>query len=436
MEPGTGTAADQTWTPSRVRRTTSVAVGLLMAVWVIDYIDRTMVAIALPFIGEEFDLSKTEQGWLVTTFALAYLVFQVPGGMLADRFGAKRLLLVSLLLWSVFTALTGAMWGFVALVVVRALFGVAQALFPGASFKALAERTTPDRRATGAGWMLASNSLGAGLAPLVVAPVLLAFGWRDTFWIVAAAGALVGIMLWAMLPRPLPARLSDPGESATEEADRPGSAPGIGTVLRAPAVWKFAALFCSANMLVYGLITWVPSYLLEERGIPLLNAGLAAAVPSLVMTVTTFVGGWLFDRYFYYRARVLVIPVLLVAAVMLVLMLRAGSALEFTIYQTLAMGVAGLSTMSVLGMPVRALPRAVVGSGMGVVNVGGQVAGVVAPVLMGFLVDRFSYTVAFGFLIATTLLSAAIAIWVPQRPAQFVLAGGSQPTARPERESR
>jgi predicted MFS family arabinose efflux permease len=310
------------------------------------------------------------------------------------------------------------MWGFFALVAVRGLFGVAQALFPGASFKALAERTTPDRRATAAGSMLASNSLGAGLAPLVVAPVLLAFGWRDTFWIVAGAGALIGTLLWALLPRPLPARLSEP-----DRADG-AAAPGIATVLRSAAVWKFAALFCATNMLVYGLITWVPSYLIEERGISLLGTGLATAIPSLVMTVTTFVGGVLFDRYFYYRARVLVIPVLLLAAVMLLLMLRAGSAVEFTIYQTLAMGIAGLSTMSVLGMPVRALPRTVIGSGMGVVNVGGQVAGVVAPVLMGFLVDRFSYTAAFGFLIGTTILGALIATWVPQRPERFELADG------------
>ncbi|MGH3584960.1 MAG: MFS transporter [Pseudonocardia sp.] len=419
MEPDTGTAAESTWAPARVRRTASVTVGLLMAVWVIDYVDRTMVAIALPFIGDEFGLSKTEQGWLITTFALAYMLFQVPGGMLADRFGAKRLLLVSLLLWSVFTALTGAMWGFAALIVVRALFGVAQALFPGASFKALAERTTPQRRATAAGSMLASNTLGAGLAPLVVAPVLLGFGWRDTFWIVAGAGALVGTLLWALLPRPLPAHLSEPeAQDAPDEV----AAPAMGRVLRSPAVWKFAALFCATNMLVYGLITWVPSYLLEERGISLMGAGVSAAIPSLTMALTTVVGGWLFDRYFYYRARVLVIPVLLVAAVMLLLMLRAGSALEFTIYQTLAMGVAGLSTMSVLGMPVRALPRTVIGSGMSVVNVGGQIAGVLAPVVMGALVDQFSYTAAFGFLIGTTLLGAVIATWVPQRPDHFEVA--------------
>src|SRR5687767_2309473 len=146
-----------------------------MGVWIIDYVDRVMMAVALPYIGQEFALSKTEQGWLITVFSLVYLLCQVPGGVLADRFGSRRLLVVSLVLWTAFTALTGLAWGLVSLLVIRALFGVGQGLFPGASFKALAERTTPERRATAAGSILASNQLGAGLAPLVVAPLLLVF---------------------------------------------------------------------------------------------------------------------------------------------------------------------------------------------------------------------------------------------------------------------
>ncbi|MEV2266005.1 MFS transporter [Nonomuraea africana] len=406
------------WTPARVRRTATVTVGLLMGVWVVDYVDRVMMAVALPSIGAEFALSKTEQGWLITVFSLVYLLCQIPGGVLADRFGARRLLVVSLVLWTAFTALTGLAWGLVSLLVIRALFGVGQGLFPGASFKALAERTTPGRRATAAGSMLASNQLGAGLAPLVVAPLLVVFGWRHTFWVVAAAGVLIGLALWALLPRPLPAALS----GADRLGAKPTSGAGLAMVIRSPSVWKFAALFCTTNMLGYGMITWVPSYLMEERGISLLNTGVLAAIPGLVMCLTTFAGGWLFDRFFHDRARLYVIPLLLCTAVLLVLMLRADSAAGFTTYQTLALAVAGLSTMGILGMPFRALPPAVIGSGMGVVNVGGQMAGVLAPVLMGWLVDRFSYTAAFGLLIGTTVLGALIAVIVPQRPEQFSLA--------------
>ncbi|MEU4543578.1 MFS transporter [Nonomuraea dietziae] len=407
------------WTPARVRRTATVTVGLLMGVWVIDYVDRVMMAVALPYIGEEFALSKTEQGWLITVFSLVYLLCQVPGGVLADRFGSRRLLVVSLVLWTAFTALTGLAWGLVSLLMIRALFGVGQGLFPGASFKALAERTTPGRRATAAGSILASNQLGAGLAPLLVAPLLLVFGWRHTFWVVAVAGVLIGVALWALMPKALPAALSGSDPIAGQTASGGG---GLALVIRSPSVWKFAALFCTTNMLGYGMITWVPSYLMEERGISLLNTGVLAAIPGLVMCLTTFVGGWLFDRFFHDRARLFVIPLLLCTAVLLVLMLRADSAAGFTTYQTLALAVAGLSTMGILGMPFRALPPAIIGSGMGVVNVGGQMAGVLAPVVMGWLVDRFSYTAAFGLLIGTTVLGALIAVIVPQRPEQFSLA--------------
>ncbi|MEU7895269.1 MFS transporter [Nonomuraea sp. NPDC049152] len=406
---GTSTLA-----PAQIRKTATVTVGLLMGVWVIDYVDRVMMAVALPFIGEEFALTKTEQGWLITAFSLVYLLCQVPGGILADKFGARRQLMVSLLLWSVFTALTGIAWGLASLLVIRALFGVGQGLFPGASFKAIAERTTPAVRATAAGAMLASNQLGAGVAPLIVAPLILALGWRHTFWVTAAAGVAIGVLLWKLLPKALPAHLN--GSDVVRDKGT-----SLGSVMRSPSVWKFAALFCTTNMLGYGLITWVPSYLLEERGISLINTGVMSAIPGLVACATVFLGGWLFDRFFHDRARLYVIPLLLVTAVLLVLMLMADSAVGFTVYQTLAMGVAGLSSMGILGMPVRALPPAVIGSGMSVVNVGGQIAGVLAPVLMGFLVDKFSYTAAFGLLIATTVLGALIALIVPQRPEQFSL---------------
>ncbi|MGI5490013.1 MFS transporter [Microtetraspora malaysiensis] len=403
-----------TLAPTQIRRTATVTVGLLMGVWVIDYVDRVMMAVALPFIGEDFALTKTEQGWLITAFSLVYMLCQVPGGILADRFGARRQLMVSLLLWSVFTALTGIAWGLASLLVIRALFGVGQGLFPGASFKAIAERTTPAVRATAAGAMLASNQLGAGVAPLIVAPLILALGWRHTFWVTAAAGVAIGALLWKLLPKALPAHLN-----GSDIVHNKGL--GLGTVMRSPSVWKFAALFCATNMLGYGMITWVPSYLLEERGISLINTGVMSAIPGLVMCATVFLGGWLFDRFFHDRARLYVIPLLLVTAVLLVLMLMADSAVGFTVYQTLAMGVAGLSSMGILGMPVRALPPAVIGSGMSVVNVGGQIAGVLAPVLMGFLVDKFSYNAAFGLLIATTILGALIALIVPQRAEQFSL---------------
>ncbi|MFE0019675.1 MFS transporter [Amycolatopsis sp. NPDC059021] len=403
------------WTRSRIRRTATLTMIILLLAWSIDYVDRFAIGMALPSIGAEFGLSKTLQGLLVTTFAVVYLACQVPAGFLADRFGSRKPMLVTLVLWSGFTALTGLAGTFGVLLAMRALFGISQGCFPAASFKAVAERTTPDRRATVTGVMLASSGVGPGLAPLIVAPLIAAVGWRHTFLWLALGGVLIGVLLWSLLPKPLPARLN-----ATV-----GNAPPVSAsrreVLRSPQLWKFAVLFCSMNMLAYGLITWVPSYLLEARHVSMAQTGLLSAIPMLVTVVTTILGGWLFDRFFAQRARWFLASITLGTAVLLGLMTAAGTTAEFTVYETLAIGLSGLSTMCIFGLPLRILPPALTGTGMSVLNFGGQVAGASAPLLMGWLADTFSYTAAFGLLIFTTALAAIFAFWVPQRPEQFRL---------------
>lgn len=414
-------------TPSAatVRRTSTTTIALLMGVYIIDYIDRVMIGVALPALGADLGIDKTQQGLVVSAFAIAYMLFQIPGGLLADRFGARTLLVVSLVAWSVFTAATGLVGGLVALLAVRALFGVAQALFPGASFKALAERTTPQARNRSAGLMLASNFVGAGIAPLIVAPIIVAIGWRHTFWVVALGGVLIGLLMWQFLPRPLPREVT---EAPHALAGPPAAGPG--RVLRSGIVWRYAALFACFNMLSYGMITWVPSYLVEARGLSLVAAGMSAAVPLLISAGAAVAGGWMMSRWFDERARLFVVPVLIASAVLLVLMTQASSATAFTVYQALAMFFSGLATMGILGMPIRALPRELIGSGMGLVNSGGQFAGVLAPLVMGWLAQRFDYGAAFGFLVVTTVAAALIALVTPSRTVDLGLGAPAPQEAR------
>lgn len=126
---GTGGSVRNMVDNKSIRRTTTVTVGLLSTIWLIDMVDRVMIGLALPMIGDEFSLSSTQLGGVVSVFAIFYMLGQVPGGMLADRFGPRPLLIVALILWSVFTALTGFAWGLISLMVMRAMFGISQGSF-------------------------------------------------------------------------------------------------------------------------------------------------------------------------------------------------------------------------------------------------------------------------------------------------------------------
>lgn len=398
-------------TAGQVARTSVV---LLFLAWVIDYVDRLVITLALPAIGHDFHLDKTGQGLVLTTFFLTYAAFQVPGGILADRFGAKATMVVALVAWSVFTGLTGVAMNFAVLLVVRALFGITEGIFPPASMKAISERTLPKDRMTANGAMLASNPFGSAIAPLVAAPAMLAVGWKSAFFIVAGAGVLMAIVLAVGLPKPLPAAAASPAEnSAPARRVRPSE------LIRCGTLWHFALIFCGFDIVSWGLVSWAPSYLLDARGISLSKAGVLSSIPWFVAAAVTVVGGIAFDRFFHHRPRRLIIPSMLVTAIFLWLMIQAHSTAGFVTYESLGMAAMWLSFMPIFGLPLRLLPAHVAGIGGALVNFGGQFAGAITPFVMGWLADTYSFPVAFGFLLVGCALAILAAATVPQSADAF-----------------
>jgi len=417
------------------RRATITArwsVGLLFAAWLIDYIDRLVIVLALPSIEKEFGLDKTQGGLILTAFFIAYAVCQVPGGFLADRFGAKRTMLAALVLWSVFTGLTGLAVSFGMLLVIRVLFGVTEGIFPGASMKAVSERTLPHQRMTSNGLMLASNPLGSALAPLVAGPVLIAFGWKATFGVVAGLGVVMAMVMWRALPAPLGPQADAVAAKSPISTRRPEAAViRASDLLRRSMLYRFALLFVGFDLVSWGLISWVPSYLLQERGLNIAHTAVYTAIPWLAATVSTVVGGLLFDRYFVGRHRWLVVPSMVATGIMLTLMINSHTVGHFVLFETLGMVFMWLSFMPIFGLPLRMLPASVAGLAGGLVNFGGQLAGALAPFIMGWLADNYGFTAAFSFLLLGVGIAIGASLWTPQSPEVFAAAFGIEPAAKP-----
>ncbi|RJO70890.1 MFS transporter [Nocardia panacis] len=400
----------------RITRTGAITAVILLLAYSIDYIDRFGISMALPAIGREFGLSKTSQGLLVTAFALVYMICQIPAGMVVDRIGSRALLLGALIMWSVFTLMTAVTTTFALLLVVRGLFGASQGFFPAASFKTIAERTTPRNRGTVMSVVLAAAGVGSSLSPLLMGPLLEHFGWRGAFLWLAGTGALLGVVLLLLLPKPLSIELRD------AERPVPPSAKARRAVLRSPRVWLLAGVFCAANFVTYGLITWVPTYLQLAKGISIGKTGVLASIPMATSVFTTIAGGFLFDRYFRDNPRWYLCVTLGIGGIFLIPMAAADSANAFIVWETCASFVAGLGSGALVALPMRLLPSTLTGTGMGVFNFGGQVAGVAAPLLLGIVMDKFSYAAAFGLLACSCLIAAGLALCIPRRvdPTNFI----------------
>ncbi|MFE6914067.1 MFS transporter [Streptomyces rubiginosohelvolus] len=400
--------------PDAAARTVRTTVVLLFAAWLVDYADRLVINLVLPSLGAEFDLSRGQQGLIVSAFFLAYALCQIPGGLLADRFGARRVMGWALLAWSLFTALTGFAWSFAALLVMRFAFGAAEGVFPPAAMKALVERTTPAQRMGANGLIMSSNAIAAIVTPLAVAPLIAVFGWRSAFFSTAALGVLVYAAVRLRLPQPLAGAVAD---------DSASSPRGLGRTLRVGVLWRFALMMFGYSVILWGLTTWIPSYLSEERGVPLASAGALLAVPALGAATATVLGGRLSDRLGGHHRKV-ILPSMAVAAVFLMLMAFSGSLTGFVAFGTIAVFAASLCYMPLFAVPLRGLAPAYVGVGSAVIVFGGQVGGMVAPPVMGVLADAISFEAAFAFLALGAVVAALMALLTPQDADAFRAVAG------------
>lgn len=383
---------------------------LLFAAWTVDYIDRLVINAALPSIGETFGIDHGARGMVVSAFFVTYALLQIPGGLLADRFGGVRMACLALLLWSVFTGLTALAWSFTALLVIRLLFGAAQGIFPGASVHALTARSLPAHRMTANGWMQSSNAVGAMLAAIIGSALLSFWDWRAMFLAVAGLGLLVLVAVRRWMPPELPREQTGP-----VGVERGGAA----RMLRSPAIWGFAVMFFGYDVVSWGITTWTSSYLVEVHGLPIGQAGVVVIGPALAGAVSVVLGGRLADRLDGNPRRILV-PVMAVSAVLLFLLPRMPSATTFAVCATLLGGVAGLGYMPCFGVPLRSLPSELSGAAAGVVLFGGQLAGVLSPVVFGHIVEWFGYTAAFTALLVGPVLTVVAALLVPQTGERFL----------------
>ncbi|MFD4259042.1 MFS transporter [Streptomyces sp. NPDC058534] len=383
--------------------------ALLFAAWFIDYADRLVINFVLPSIGDEFDLNRSQQGLIISVFFLAYAICQIPGGLLADRIGGRRMALWALGAWTVFTVLTGLAWSFAALLVLRLLFGLAQGVFPPAAMKVTVERTEPGERMRANGLILSSNAIAGVCTPLVVAPLVVAFGWRSAYFSVAALGVFVYTAMARRLPPPL----------AQEEETAAAPKTPTKVLLKWGVLWRFGAMMFGYSLIIWGLVSWVPTYLNDERDIDLSSAGVLMAIPALAAAVATVIGGRLIDRMGGGHRKV-VVPAMSIAVVTLPAMAYASGLAMFVVLATVAVFAVSLCYMPILAVPVRSLSAQQIGVASGVVLFGGQLAGIVAPTVMGVLADAFSFQVAFAFLALGAVIAAVMAWFTPQDTASLL----------------
>jgi MFS family permease len=402
--------------PTRVRYT---VLALTVAAYMITYMDRVMIAAAVPVIQKELGFSLVTMGWILSAFRWGYALFQIPGGWLGDRIGPRRALSLIVSWWSLFTSATALAWSAVSMMVFRFLFGVGEAgAFPIAT-RSLSRWMLPAERGFAQGITHAGSRLGAALTPTLVVFLMARWGWRAPFFVFGALG-LLWVAVWYGYYRDTPEehRGVNRGERELIHSAMGGPRPRVLAVpwrkiFSSANLWTLCLMYFCYAYCISVYLDWFPKYLHDHRGFDLTRMGLYAGLPLLAGTAGDLLGGWFSDLWLkrsgnLRRARrgVAIGGFLLAAGGILPATFTADP-LACVLYTCLA--VFGLElTVGVSWAVPLDIASDYAGSVSSVMNMCGNIGGAISPALLAYLVRSYNWEVPFVLSSMLCLVAAAL----------------------------
>jgi len=410
--------------------------ALIVAAYMITYMDRVNIASAVPVIQKDMGFSMITIGWIFASYRWGYAFFQIPGGWLGDRIGGRRALALVVVWWSVFTSLTAFAWNATSMGVFRFFFGVGEAgAFPIAT-RSLSRWMLPTERGFAQGITHAASRLGAALTPALVVMMMIRFGWRAPFFFFGLIG-LGWAAVWYWYYRDTPAQHSriNAAERQLIENSLGVRAAGVRAVpwrqiLRSPSLWTLSLMYFCYGYSIDVYLDWFPKYLNEHRGFNLTQMGIYASLPLLAGAAGDLLGGTMSDRYakrfgnLKVARRVVALAGFVLAAVFILPATFTHSSTASVLY----------SCVAVFGLEVTvgvswAIPLDIAGDYAGsvasVMNTFGNLGSAVSPVLLAYLVGLYGWNMPFlvcavlcagGALLSLGINADKKIVWEPPVP--------------------
>jgi MFS transporter, ACS family, D-galactonate transporter len=394
--------------------------ALITLATMLNYVDRSVMGVAQPFLVKELTISPELMGLIFSAFSWTYALAQIPGGLVLDRLGARITYGLSLALWSLATMAHGLMSSVAGLFSARLALGLAEAPCYPTNGRILSLWFPQTERARANGVYAVGQYVGLGFLIPALTWIAANHGWRALFYLFGAIG-LVFAIVWHVSYR-------DPHESrGLNQAELDHIASGGG--LAAPGVAKFSwaaagklmrkrqvlgasiGQFCSNSTLVF-FLTWFPSYLATERGMEWIKSGFAASLPYIAASVGVLLGGVISDGLIRRTGsatlgrKLPVIAGLLLTSTMVLANFTSSNALVIAIMSVAFFG----QGMGNLGWTLIAdvAPKSMIGLTGGLFNLCANLAGIVTPIVIGVVVGRTgSFYGALAYIGALGILGAA-----------------------------
>lgn len=395
-----------------------VVASLMWAAIAINYIDRTVLSAAAPHMMKEFKLTSGEMGILMSGFFWSYALLQIPAGWIADKFGQKKTLGFAVGWWSVMTAITGLGTGFKSLLGFRVGLGVGEAgAYP--SNAGITAKWFPDKeRATVSGLFDSGSKFGGAIAMPLITWLMVSYGWKMTFAIIGLLG-VVWSVVWFLFFKENPSEHKGVNQAELDYIIQGQVNKNEGNnempmkwyeLLKYKNIWAMCLGFFAINYNSYFFITWLPTYLVKERHMSLLQMGFMASLPLLCAMIMEVVAGWASDKVYskgllsLTATRKLFIIIGLLMATCIGIAAFTPSAVLAVVLLCIAKSGNTVAASQVWALPGDVAPKNMTSIVAGMQNTVSNMGGVVGPIITGFIVG------ATGSFVPALLFSAGLIV--------------------------
>ena len=381
------------------RRGAGLALGLVLAAGMVNYVDRVTLSVAGPTIAAELHLRPSQMGLLFSAFLWTYGLAQAPVGAIIDRVGPRRLLAGALTVWSAAQGATGLAVGLPQLIVARLFLGLGEAPQWPTGAKVVRTWFAPEVRGLATGVFNTASTLGPAIAPPIVTGLMLAFGWRGAFFATALAGLVMALIWFAFYREP------QAGADGEELALR---APWW-RLFAGPTLWAMTLGNVGSGYMTWFYAAWLPGYLETGRHLTVPQTGWAASIPYLFGVIGSLVGGFACDRLAaaglapIASRKLPIVAGLAAGAAFTGLAILAPTSTSAIAAISAALFFSNLAGAAIWAMAITVAPPGGVASVGAVQNFGGFMGGALAPIVTGISVEA---THSFTAALATTAVAA------------------------------
>ncbi|AXN41290.1 MFS transporter [Peribacillus butanolivorans] len=413
-----------------------VVLVVLWLVYIINYFDRMAVLTFLPFIQEDLNLTPVEVGQLASVFFFAYAAAQISAGYLADKIGPKKVMYIAILVFTVITALTGAVKNFTQFLLLRIGLGFGEGHHFAPAIRAINNWFPQNEKGRATSFFATSWAVAPAIVPVIVTSISFYFfggDWRPVFYVLAIPGAVAIFLLWFFVsntPKEMIAKgriskeqdIDGQDDSPIEKMSKEEKRKTYGLFLKDFHFYVYTLLLFCQLAVYWGTTTWLTSFLVTQHGMNIKEMGFFGSAPYIIAFFAMLLGGWLMDKVLGRMKPVALIGG--IGSIPVLWMLGAIDSGKPALLLTLLLLVGffvNLNFGSIYAFLPKRYPKEIVGSATGLSNGIGQLGAFVSPLVAGYLVTvgadgSQDFGNVFIFFASVAALSVVCAIILKEKP--------------------